>query len=372
MYNVKIQLVCIFLSFAGIVYSQNTTTSTKISEEEKTRIKQNFKNDSRFYINDDGVVVYTRNESKSDSIKTAPLTPLKVQVSEQAAVRENNLINGSVLSDSGRVASKDAVKTVDDAKIDPLFSNDNDAIAENATSAETVTPLQFFTKSKDDVHVDPVAVEKTVQQQSSISTEPEVQVAYGVKKKSEKVNISEEDKEIISQPQTGSAYIVKEERESVSKAALEQAIIEQEAEVLEDVMDVTPLSKKKATYNSLEEANLAVDQLLVQLKREQKQINKPESKSNSLSSRVVNGYRPDPTRKNEARKEASDYDLDDSENVNGDFGTEPTYYINGVVVDKAEVLKLRNRNILSRTIKVRNTASKNPNGEIWIEVRNFQ
>ncbi|MDL2215426.1 hypothetical protein LJC00_04480, partial [Dysgonomonas sp. OttesenSCG-928-M03] len=49
----------------------------------------------------------------------------------------------------------------------------------------------------------------------------------------------------------------------------------------------------------------------------------------------------------------------------------PTYFINGQEVDKSIVDGLRKEDIIRREVRTRNTISKNPAGEVWIEVREY-
>lgn len=51
------------------------------------------------------------------------------------------------------------------------------------------------------------------------------------------------------------------------------------------------------------------------------------------------------------------------------YGHQPTYYINGVEVDSNMVNQILSQDILERNVKAENTASGNPNGEIWFKIK---
>jgi len=140
-------------------------------------------------------------------------------------------------------------------------------------------------------------------------------------------------------------------------------------------------NKQKARqYKSLEEAALAAQALLDNLKKEQAQ----GGHSKSMSSRLAQGAKS--TLRKKPLSSASPYDpyssyeeqstpakqttiSSVSDEYISEFGDEPTYYINGQEVDKIEITKLRKKDIVSKEVRVRNTLSNNPNGEVWYEVR---
>lgn len=50
------------------------------------------------------------------------------------------------------------------------------------------------------------------------------------------------------------------------------------------------------------------------------------------------------------------------------FGNLPSYFVNGVPVDAATAMRIPRNAVLSRELKVSNTTTGNPNGEIWMVV----
>lgn len=335
MCNVKIQLVCILLLFTGAM-----SIAAQRAEGDKAQKEQNYNLGESFYINDEGNIVYT---------------PQKARVNTPSALTSDTVVES-------RVETKTSVSVED------IRENNREENVNTETQSVATTPTNanvFVSKKKHDVvNTAPPAKTEKVESAAS-STHPK------------KAIVSKQDQEIISSPQAISGFISKEERAlkkdlqttSQLQAEVAEDTLVEDAQLQVDEDEYVPFAKRKPTYNSLEEANLAVDQLLSELKKQQNQIDTPSSKSNSLSSRVVRGYTPNQNRKDsKAKAEASEIVSESDEE--SPFGTDPTYYINGVRVEKEEVLKLRNKNILSRTMKIQDTASGNPNGEIWIETRN--
>ncbi|NDW18981.1 hypothetical protein D0T53_08665 [Dysgonomonas sp. 216] len=115
------------------------------------------------------------------------------------------------------------------------------------------------------------------------------------------------------------------------------------------------------TYKTLEEARLAVEAKMEELK---KQYSQRSPKTNSFGNRISNGVdgslRNNSITIKQSRNKQSDTDL------MAEYGNEPTYYINGNVSDAEVVRKLKQKDIIKKELK---RSSKNPNGEIWIEVR---
>lgn len=52
------------------------------------------------------------------------------------------------------------------------------------------------------------------------------------------------------------------------------------------------------------------------------------------------------------------------------FGNKPSYFLNGIPADEKIISYISDRDILSRSLKVANTVTGNPNGEIWYVVSN--
>lgn len=126
--------------------------------------------------------------------------------------------------------------------------------------------------------------------------------------------------------------------------------------------------KRTSQYKSMEEAALAVEALLKELKKEE---TKASSSGNSMSSKLSRGVNKDLRKTSNARNNYSipGQNQTNTTTDNSSFGVEPSYFINGQQVEKVEVSKLRKSDIIRREIRVRNTVTGNPNGEVWYEVK---
>lgn len=132
---------------------------------------------------------------------------------------------------------------------------------------------------------------------------------------------------------------------------------------------------KASQYKNLEEAALAVENLLDELHKQQSQA----TSTGSMSSRLSGGAGRSTLRKKpmtDTPYNSSSSNTNVSTNQNSmtedestQYNNEPTYYINGNEVDKIEVNRLRKSQIISKEVRTRNTVSGNPNGEVWYEVK---
>lgn len=130
-------------------------------------------------------------------------------------------------------------------------------------------------------------------------------------------------------------------------------------------------SDSKSDYSGLEEAALDVDKLLREVDLEKK-LN--SGRNDALAFRLARDNR------NRKRKEQAALQIADSLLKNKDssiqeltsmyveFDGKPTYYINGVEVDRSFVNQLYPQEVIKREMRVNNTASGNPYGEVWILV----
>lgn len=143
-----------------------------------------------------------------------------------------------------------------------------------------------------------------------------------------------------------------------------------------DTLNIDALNKYLYTgntkYRSLEDATNSISGLIDTIKEEQDKKAKNQSLSFRLSQK--NRDQLNKERKAEAEwekrkvEESLKLSVNDLVNLYEKYGDKPTYYINGVIVDESVVNQLRQSDILSRQFKTNNTASNNPNGEIWVEV----
>lgn len=125
-------------------------------------------------------------------------------------------------------------------------------------------------------------------------------------------------------------------------------------------------------YRSLEDAANNISELIDTIKDEQDKKDRNQSLSFKLSQKNRNQWRKEREAEDEWEKRKSEESIKlsvhDMVNIYEKYGDKPTYYVNGVNVDESVVNQLREADILSRQFKISNTASNNPNGEIWVEV----
>ena len=126
-------------------------------------------------------------------------------------------------------------------------------------------------------------------------------------------------------------------------------------------------SNRGANYSSLETATLDISRLLQEMELEKE---KSKGNNDALSFRLSSKNRDIRKKELEAReisdeivkKEHSVQELADLYAV---FGDKPTYYINGLEVPQTVINQLYPDEIISKTMRVNDTASGNPNGEVW-------
>lgn len=137
-----------------------------------------------------------------------------------------------------------------------------------------------------------------------------------------------------------------------------------------DTLKREAIMDMKSDYNTLEAAALDIDKILGEIGVSQslsKQNN--ESLSVRLATRNLRNLKKEQQAKNMwdsiMAKEPTVKELTEFYEL---FGNKPSYFINGVLVEEQVVNKLRPSEILSRNLRTIDTATGNPNGEIWYEV----
>ena len=132
------------------------------------------------------------------------------------------------------------------------------------------------------------------------------------------------------------------------------------------------LKGEKTKYRSLEEATMDVDRILNEINNEQYD-NKPNNESLSfrLSQRNRRNLKKDKVANDvwEDIITESNPSVQDLVDLKAKFGNKPTYYVNGVEVDQLILDKLRPTDVIAREVRVLNTQSGNPNGEIWYDIK---
>ncbi|MDL2215379.1 hypothetical protein LJC00_04240, partial [Dysgonomonas sp. OttesenSCG-928-M03] len=96
----RFSITLILLACASLAFAQ----STKINEEEKARLENQFKVLKTFYINDDGLVVYRTQDNDADTntpIETEEQDSYSNQVEPQPTPNQNiPVINRNVTEDT--------------------------------------------------------------------------------------------------------------------------------------------------------------------------------------------------------------------------------------------------------------------------------
>ena len=129
-------------------------------------------------------------------------------------------------------------------------------------------------------------------------------------------------------------------------------------------------SDLNSKYGNLEEAALDIDKLL----REVELDRKTNSDTNeALAFWIARRNRERKKKEQEANTIAEnvlkqDPSVEDLIRLRYRFGNKPTYYINGVEVEQSIANKLYPGEIVKREIRTQDTASGNPNGEVWYTV----
>lgn len=293
-------------AFATIALGQDNVT-TKISDAEKKRLENEFKALGSFYIDDSGVVVYQA----------------------QPKVRENTESHNQ---------DKDKEESVDEKS--------------NVQESVETTPVK---EKKNDTK--PISVTNNVTKTDvlPIINHNNIDSTQVVKQSTNAVKNNSTDKPQLVQSTKASNNVKQTNKVSLStKASLnkKKSILNQ---------------RRESQYKSMEEAALAVEALLEELKKEERKT----TSSGSMSTKLSMGVNKSLRKKISTVEPTISEPKQEQEEVSDKFGIEPSYFINGEEVTKTAVAKLNKKDIIRREIRVRNTVTGNPNGEIWYEVKTY-
>lgn len=339
----RLILTIVILSIASIsiAFGQSNTT-THTSEDRKT---DQGATSSNYYINERGLAVYRKNPINATSPKTA-----------------------SPNTDSSRTEVLVKKEVKEDSNASTAATSTNQTAVTNDSNVEKRVSSSFFLKKEPK----PVESFSAPKETVVVNQTEEVEVS----KKEDKTVV----KNIISVLGSGSPN--KTGVNQLEEIEEEDVIVEKpKSNKKKSVFD----RKRESQYKTLEEAALAVEALLEDLKKDQQaQSNTGGSMSARLSrgankslrknaattvSSSSNSKSPE-TSKSVVSKESSkkvensvEYKIDD------EFDNLPSYFINGQQVEKVEVDRLRKKDIIGKEVRVRNTVTGNPNGEIWYEVK---
>ncbi len=123
-------------------------------------------------------------------------------------------------------------------------------------------------------------------------------------------------------------------------------------------------------YRSIEEAALDLDRLMEEINTSKALSEKNnESLSVRIATRNLRNIKKEQNIQNTWDSiVASEPSVEELTEFYKQFDGKPSYFINGTQVKSQIINKLRTNDILSRNIRTIDTATGNPNGEIWYEV----
>lgn len=131
------------------------------------------------------------------------------------------------------------------------------------------------------------------------------------------------------------------------------------------------LDREKTKYNSIEEAAMDVNRLLNTISTERVAAQKINGGlAFKISQHQVANKRKDKIAQDawEEMMKKEDTTVEDLIEIKKLYGNRPTYYVNGYEVGQDVLNKIRESEVLTREYRVTNTASGNPNGEVWYEI----
>lgn len=347
--KMKLSITLVLLAIASYAFAQSNNSnsrSTKIDENEKKRLENQFKALNTFYIDDDGLVVYQKQESS---------TPQSQE--ETPASTTSNTSSASKNVKSQESEEQHLVKEENErprsVPVERAIQNSNH---------QTSIPSEVQTPAANRAPVLSGVIKKEALRptETTVSTARVSEPTESRSVKNSPIEFQQREEE-LPQPET-KVVAAKTKDTTPAKSTTKKA-------------SVFDKKNRASQYRTMEEAALAVEALLDDLRKEQAQT----TSAGSMSSRLSGGAGRSTLRKKPTTNPS--YNSSDSyssapnksqtivEVEESPFGDEPTYYINGKEVDRIEVNRLRRKEIISKEVRTRNTVSGNPNGEVWYEVK---
>lgn len=336
----KLFILILLLFVATISMAQSVDS---IGVDAHKQLENKFKALSTFYIDETGLVVYEDHTKDSESGSI----PFQIRPIGDNEIR---VVSESISNSSDNEDEDESTDTEDASLIIP-------PIKKIEANSSIDTPII-------DVKVD---LDKNIVTATDDNSESELPYEV-VPPLARPVTIVEEN---VKGDQNTNLIITKEDKPLANKDLKEKDTTTTKVAPQGSIFD----RKRKSEYKNMEEAALAVESLLEELKKEQVSL----KSSGSMSTRLAKGVTKD-LRKRDSNRIKSSYsestdlapkgnEFEYDEQTDNAYGVEPTYYINGVQVDKAQINRLSKEDIINREIRVKNTVSDNPNGEIWYTVK---
>lgn len=344
----KISITIITLCFTALMFGQNNTNPNKDKKDDQPTLSPNF------YINEDGLMVY-KHASQTESNTKQDTLISKIDTKKTDSISENRMTTTKVVRKE--VYSQNLTKEENTEDIKDIDKSEIE-------TTETTTN-KFITKS-------PELADST---NTTESTESGVKI-----KKPNTTNRVPTTNNKTKQPTTTDSEQNNNKPKDPSLFVATKKKNEDEKQV-EDTekkyRKYGSYEKKEPEYKTVAEAALAIDEIIYQLKSENKKTTNPTSMSSRLSLGAnKTGFIKKPLSENKKEEEnlpqANRRNISTETDSNDSSWTEPTYYINGNEVERQEVDLLKKNDIISKEFKIKNTLSGNPNGEIWYEVSNYK
>lgn len=361
----KLSVTIVLLSIASYAFAQNPigdSRSTKIDEDERKRLENQFKALNNFYINDDGLVVYQTQGNSTTPAKEAT----SVDTTSSASNAPKNVKSEKSESNYLINENNEATKSM---------PTEQKPISKQAVSA-TASPIQTEAVTQEKAPVRSTVIRKEALKPTEATSNRETASNSPVTEANQETGIKSGGikNSPITVEQDNSPKTSKNTNQANTGTNSSKATQPKLTSTKSSVFDK---NKRPSQYKTMEEAALAVEALLDDLRKEQAQT----TSAGSMSSRLSGGAGRTTLRKKPSTNPSYSSTNSDNtasaiiqsasiiENEDSEFGTEPTYYINGKEVDKIEVNKLRKKEIINKEVRTRNTVSGNPNGEVWYEVK---
>lgn len=387
-------LILLLLSSVFLVKAQNNTSESQSEDEDRKRLENQFKALKNFYINDQGLVVYQTQSNDAKIVEdyneyTASHASDTLVVFVEEFTTPDSISENSQASENSYAGGSETTTTSQEyyntSSSSPATSSGMTSVV--SISKRPINPASY-TVSSTPAPTELVDAPAPSEMSSNEASAPE-SVTKGIKPVT-RPTINAYSSQPASVPSATSKVATK-------SSVAEKANVSPDTNKAEEVVTAeakkakpTTTSSKKSVfqkdpsiYDSLEEAAIVTQELLEKLKSGQTGT----KSSGSLSSRLSKGAGNSSLRKGQPsagdsfasgrlgnRPVISEKTVEAErkyEEASTPYTVEPTptYYINGVEVDKTVVDKLRKADILSREVRSRNTQSGNPAGEVWIQLK---
>lgn len=351
----KLSITLLTLSLTSALIGQNTTNNSENVKKDGQSENQ-YKESSSFYVNSDGLVVYKRGDVATQSYDNTNSEPIIKRTTDYSS----NSNESDQPKSSPVILKKEA------------YNNDSGQIENKEEEPVLIKPTKKAPINEYS------AEDRTYTPSSPVSSSP----SLGIKKEAMTVDESISINSIASNLNNSEEESVNHEAISPSKKENKTSAKSTTTEdAKKKYKKYNSYEKRPSQYKNIEEAALAVDALIEELKKNQGQTTGARSMSSRLSTGAnraslrkkplsstsfSNNYSASPRVSNKPEPSQAALESDSA------WGEEPTYYINGNEVEQSDIDLLKKKDIIRKEFKIRNTVSGNPNGEVWYDVRDYR